>query len=208
MPDRATAESRGPSVLVIDNQDSFVHTIADYLQQLGARTRVVRNNQIAPQAACELADRHDGILISPGPGAPADAGVSPALIRHAADVRRPLLGVCLGHQGIAEAYGARVGHARELMHGKTSRVRHNGHPLFAGLPDPFTATRYHSLAVERATVDEQALEITAETDDGVVMGLAHRDLPLWGVQFHPESILTPQGPALLKAVTAGLARTP
>lgn len=198
MPDRATAESRGPSVLVIDNQDSFVHTIADYLQQLGARTRVVRNNQIAPQAACELADRHDGILISPGPGAPADAGVSPALIRHAADVRRPLLGVCLGHQGIAEAYGARVGHARELMHGKTSRVRHNGHPLFAGLPDPFTATRYHSLAVERATVDEQALEITAETDDGVVMGLAHRDLPLWGVQFHPESILTEGGHRLFR----------
>ncbi len=198
MPDRATAESRGPSVLVIDNQDSFVHTIADYLQQLGARTRVVRNNQIAPQAACELADRHDGILISPGPGAPADAGVSPALIRHAADVRRPLLGVCLGHQGIAEAYGARVGHARELVHGKTSRVRHNGHPLFAGLPDPFTATRYHSLAVERATVDEQALEITAETDDGVVMGLAHRDLPLWGVQFHPESILTEGGHRLFR----------
>lgn len=198
MPDRATAESRGPSVLVIDNQDSFVHTIADYLQQLGARTRVVRNNQIAPQAACELADRHDGILISPGPGAPADAGVSPALIRHAADVRRPLLGVCLGHQGIAEAYGARVGHARELMHGKTSRVRHNGHPLFAGLPDPFTATRYHSLAVERATVDDQALEITAETDDGVVMGLAHRDLPLWGVQFHPESILTEGGHRLFR----------
>ncbi|WP_288819821.1 aminodeoxychorismate/anthranilate synthase component II [uncultured Micrococcus sp.] len=198
MPDRATAESRGPSVLVIDNQDSFVHTIADYLQQLGARTRVVRNNQIAPQAACELADRHDGILISPGPGAPADAGVSPALIRHAADVRRPMLGVCLGHQGIAEAYGARVGHARELMHGKTSRVRHNGHPLFAGLPDPFTATRYHSLAVERATVDEQALEITAETDDGVVMGLAHRDLPLWGVQFHPESILTEGGHRLFR----------
>ncbi|MBB4736285.1 para-aminobenzoate synthetase component 2 [Micrococcus cohnii] len=198
MPDRATAESRGPSVLVIDNQDSFVHTIADYLQQLGARTRVVRNNQIAPQAACELADRHDGILISPGPGAPADAGVSPALIRHAADVRRPLLGVCLGHQGIAEAYGARVGHARELMHGKTSRVRHNGHPLFAGLPDPFTATRYHSLAVERATVDEQALDITAETDDGVVMGLAHRDLPLWGVQFHPESILTEGGHRLFR----------
>ena len=198
MPDRATAESRGPSVLVIDNQDSFVHTIADYLQQLGARTRVVRNNQIAPQAACELADRHDGILISPGPGAPADAGVSPALIRHAADVRRPLLGVCLGHQGIAEAYGARVGHARELMHGKTSRVRHNGHPLFAGLPDPFTATRYHSLAVERATVDDQALDITAETDDGVVMGLAHRDLPLWGVQFHPESILTEGGHRLFR----------
>ena len=198
MPDRATAESRGPSVLVIDNQDSFVHTIADYLQQLGARTRVVRNNQIAPQAACELADRHDGILISPGPGAPADAGVSPALIRHAADVRRPLLGVCLGHQGIAEAYGARVGHARELMHGKTSRVRHNGHPLFAGLPDPFTATRYHSLAVERATVDDQALEITSETDDGVVMGLAHRDLPLWGVQFHPESILTEGGHRLFR----------
>ena len=198
MPDRATAESRGPSVLVIDNQDSFVHTIADYLQQLGARTRVVRNNQIAPQAACELTDRHDGILISPGPGAPADAGVSPALIRHAADVRRPLLGVCLGHQGIAEAYGARIGHARELMHGKTSRVRHNGHPLFAGLPDPFTATRYHSLAVERATVDEQALEITAETDDGVVMGLAHRDRPLWGVQFHPESILTEDGHRLFR----------
>ena len=185
------------SVLVVDNYDSFVYTLVGYLEELGARTTVVRNDAMDGAAARALAEEHDAVLVSPGPGAPADAGISLDLIQAAADGGRPLFGVCLGHQAIAETFGATVTHAESLMHGKTSRVRHHGHPTFAGLPETFTATRYHSLAAVRDTVDESVLEITAETEDGVVMGLAHRTAPLWGVQFHPESVLTEGGHRML-----------
>ena len=185
------------SVLVVDNYDSFVYTLVGYLQELGARTTVIRNDEVDAEHVLALAAEHTAVLISPGPGAPADAGVSLDLIRSAADGGRPLFGVCLGHQAIAEAFGATVTHAETLMHGKTSVVRHDGHATFTGLPERFTATRYHSLAAVRDTVDESVLEITAETDDGVVMGLAHRTAPLWGVQFHPESVLTEGGYRML-----------
>ena len=185
------------SVLVVDNYDSFVYTLVGYLQELGARTTVVRNDALTPAQAVALAQQHTGILISPGPGAPADAGISLDLIRYAAEAGVPLFGVCLGHQAIAEVFGATVTHAESLMHGKTSLVQHSGHRAFTGLPSPFTACRYHSLAAVRDTVDESVLEITAETADGVVMALAHRTAPLWGVQFHPESVLTEGGYRML-----------
>ncbi len=193
----APVQSPEVSVLVVDNYDSFVYTLVGYLEQLGARTTVIRNDEVTPARALELAAEHTAVLISPGPGAPADAGVSLDLIRSAADGGRPLFGVCLGHQAIAEAFGATVTHAESLMHGKTSLVRHGEHPMFEGVPSPFTATRYHSLAAVRPTVDDAVLEITAETEDGVVMGLAHRTAPLWGVQFHPESVLTEGGYRML-----------
>lgn len=189
--------STAVSVLVIDNYDSFVYTLVGYLEELGAATTVVRNDALSEQEAVALAEKHTAVLISPGPGSPAEAGVSEHLIRHAAEVGQPLFGVCLGHQAIAEVFGATVTHAESLMHGKTSQVRHQGHPAFHGVPSPFTATRYHSLAAVRDTVDESVLEITAETEDGVVMGLAHRTAPLWGVQFHPESVLTEGGYRML-----------
>lgn len=179
-------------ILVVDNYDSFVYTIVGYLQQLGAECRVVRNDEVDTQAA----DGVDGVLLSPGPGTPDRAGISPALVETCAAARTPLLGVCLGHQALAEVHGATVTHADELMHGKTSQVHHDGTGLFEGLPQPFTATRYHSLAVVANTVPDE-LEITARTEGGVVMGLQHRDLPLYGVQFHPESVLTEGGHRLL-----------
>ncbi|MDY6055969.1 aminodeoxychorismate/anthranilate synthase component II [Micrococcus sp.] len=194
---RPEGTARPVSVLVVDNYDSFVYTIVGYLEQLGARTTVIRNDDVTAERALELAAEHTGVLVSPGPGAPAEAGVSLDLIRSAADGGRPVFGVCLGHQAIAETFGATVTHAESLMHGKTSTVRHGDHPMFAGVPTRFTATRYHSLAAVRDTVDESVLEITAETDDGVVMGLAHRTAPLWGVQFHPESVLTEGGHRML-----------
>ncbi|MGM7666939.1 anthranilate synthase component II [Microbacterium sp. A93] len=183
-------------ILVVDNYDSFVYTLVGYLRELGADTLVVRNDAVSLEEAAELAVERDGILLSPGPGTPADAGVSVALVRWAAAQSKPLYGVCLGHQAISEAYGATVTHSQELMHGKTSRVLHAAHPMFAGVPDPFTATRYHSLAAVRATVPQE-LEITAETEGGIVMGVAHRTAPLWGVQFHPESVLTEGGYRML-----------
>lgn len=180
------------TILVVDNYDSFVYTIVGYLNQLGAQTVVVRNDAVPP-----LADRtgFDGVLVSPGPGTPAEAGASLQVIRDCAETATPMLGVCLGHQALGEAYGATVTHAPELMHGKTSLVEHTGQGVFAGLADPFTATRYHSLAVVTATVPEE-LEVTAEvaTSQGrIIMGLQHRELPLHGVQFHPESVLTEGG---------------
>lgn len=183
-------------ILVVDNYDSFVYTLVGYLEQLGARTTVIRNDDLDETAACALADEHQGVLLSPGPGAPADAGVCTALIHHAERTGQPLLGVCLGHQALAEAYGGTVTHAEELMHGKTSRVEHNGTSVFGAVPSPFTATRYHSLAVVDQSVPD-VLEVTARTPNGVIMGLRHKSAPLHGLQFHPESVLTEGGYLML-----------
>jgi para-aminobenzoate synthetase component II len=185
-----------PRILVIDNYDSFVYTLVGYLQQLGAETTVVRNDDVTLAEAVELASARDGVLVSPGPGNPGEAGVCIELIRWCGDNSKPMLGVCLGHQALAEAYGGTVTHAPELMHGKTSQVEHEGRNVFAGLPSPFTATRYHSLAAVNETIPAD-LEVTARTHSGVIMGLAHRTAPLTGVQFHPESVLTEGGYLLL-----------
>jgi para-aminobenzoate synthetase component 2 len=182
------------SVLIVDNQDSFVHTLVGYLHELGADTDLVEADAIRTPA--DAIREYRGVLISPGPGAPADAGASIAVVRAAADAGIPLLGVCLGHQAIAEAYGATVAHAPELMHGMTSLVEHDGGPLYAGLPNPFTATRYHSLAIEPGTLPAE-LVVTSRTDRGVIMGIAHRTAAVQGVQFHPESVLTEGGHRLL-----------
>ncbi len=179
-------------VLVVDNYDSFVYTIVGYLTQLGAECEVRRNDEVR----IEDADGYDGILLSPGPGAPKDAGVCPEMVLHCAERAQPMMGVCLGHQALGEAFGATVTHATELMHGKTSEVLHDGEGVLEGLASPFTATRYHSLAVVADTVPAE-LEITGRTEGGVVMALQHRELPLYGVQFHPESVLTQGGHRLL-----------
>lgn len=184
------------SVLVVDNYDSFVYTLGGYLQQLGAETTVVRNDAIDEADVAEQAARYDAVLLSPGPGTPARAGVSIPLVRVALASGIPLLGVCLGHQAIAEALGATVTVAEELMHGKTSLVVHDGSELYADVPQPFTATRYHSLAVVDATVPPE-LTVTSRTEGGVIMGIQHVSAPLYGVQFHPESVLTQGGYQLL-----------
>jgi para-aminobenzoate synthetase component II len=178
-------------ILVVDNYDSFVFNLVQYLGQLEATCVVVRNDQLSPSDALDF----DGVLLSPGPGTPEDAGVCVPLIQAVAG-RVPILGVCLGHQAIAVAYGAVVNRAPELLHGKTSAVHHGGAGVLAGLPDPFTATRYHSLAVVESTLPT-CLEVTARTDSGVVMALRHRDVDVEGVQFHPESVLTQGGHQLL-----------
>jgi para-aminobenzoate synthetase component 2 len=183
-------------ILVVDNYDSFVYTLVGYLQELGAETTVVRNDDVTLAEAIEMAETRDGILISPGPGSPSEAGVCIELIRWCGEKTKPMFGVCLGHQALAEAYGGTVTHAPELMHGKTSLVQHGGSSVFAGLPSPVTATRYHSLAAVRDTIPE-ILEVTAETASGVIMGLQHRTAPLCGVQFHPESVLTEGGYQML-----------
>ncbi|WP_062382621.1 aminodeoxychorismate/anthranilate synthase component II [Demequina iriomotensis] len=180
-------------ILVVDNYDSFVYTIVGYLRQMGAETVVVRNDAVADAGAVS---GYDGVLISPGPGTPAEAGASMDVIRQCAETGTPMLGICLGHQALAEVYGGVVSHAPELMHGKTSEVTHGGDSVLGGLPSPFTATRYHSLAVENPTVPDE-LEVTASTANGIIMGLRHRELPLHGVQFHPESVLTEGGHRLL-----------
>jgi para-aminobenzoate synthetase component 2 len=192
-------------VLVVDNYDSFVYTLNGYLRQLGAETEVVRNDDIAESdVAARIAD-YDAVLLSPGPGTPAAAGISIPVVRAALAAGSPLLGVCLGHQAIAEALGATVTHADELMHGKTSQIRHDGSEFYDGVPQPFRATRYHSLAVVDETVPDE-LEVTSRTDGGVIMGLRHREAPLFGVQFHPESVLTEGGYRMLGnwLATAGL----
>ncbi len=181
-------------VLIVDNHDSFVHTLAGYLHELGVETDMVEADAV--EDAHSAIAPYRAVLVSPGPGAPRDAGASVAIVRAAAEKRMPLLGVCLGHQAIAEAYGATVAHAPELMHGMISAVHHDASPLFEGLPDPFTATRYHSLAIVPDTLPEE-LVVTASTDSGVVMGIAHRSAPIVGVQFHPESVLTEGGHRLL-----------
>ena len=179
-------------ILVIDNYDSFIFNLVQYLGQLGAECTVVRNDAVAAEEAVN----YDGVLISPGPGVPEKAGVSIAMIKLCAEKKIPLFGVCLGHQAIGVAFGATVSRAPELLHGKTSLVHHNGHGILAGLPTPFTATRYHSLCVERETVGTD-LEITSATESGIVMSMKHRNLPIEGVQFHPESVLTEHGHAML-----------
>lgn len=179
-------------ILVIDNYDSFVYTLNGYLQQLGAETDVVRNDALSVGELERAAQQVDGVLLSPGPGAPTDAGISIPMVHLALRTGVPLLGVCLGHQAIAEAMGGVVTHADELMHGKISRVRHEGDPFFAGVAPEFDATRYHSLAVVRETVPED-LKITAETERGIVMAFRHRQSPIYGVQYHPESVLTEGG---------------
>jgi anthranilate synthase/aminodeoxychorismate synthase-like glutamine amidotransferase len=180
-------------VLLIDNYDSFTYNLYQYLGELGVEAAVFRNDQITVEQA--LARRPAAIVISPGPGTPDQAGITLDLIRAAAG-RAAVLGVCLGHQALGQAFGGQVVRAPRLMHGKVSDVRHDGRTIFEGLPVSFSATRYHSLVVARESVPE-CLEVSAWTDDGIVMGLRHRELPLEGVQFHPESILTSAGKQLL-----------
>ena len=180
-------------LLLIDNYDSFTYNLAQILGQLGQQLLVRRNDRITLDEIAAL--RPERIVISPGPCTPREAGISVDLIRRFAG-GIPILGVCLGHQAIGEAFGGRVIRAPRLMHGKTSEIRHDGKTVFRGLPRPFTATRYHSLMVERRTLP-RCLAISAESDDGVIMGLRHRRFPVEGVQFHPESVLTAPGPCLL-----------
>jgi anthranilate synthase/aminodeoxychorismate synthase-like glutamine amidotransferase len=184
-----------PRVVVVDNYDSFVYNLVQYLGELGAEPVVHRHDQVTLDELVAAAP--DAVLVSPGPGRPEDAGISNEVIRTFGERGVPVLGVCLGHQCIGQLYGGRVVRAPRVMHGKTSQISHDGKGAFAGLPDPFVATRYHSLVVERDSVPD-VLEVTAESEDGLVMGLRHRDLPVEGVQFHPESILTESGHALLQ----------
>ena len=182
-------------VLVIDSYDSFVYNLVQYLGELGAEPLVHRNDALTVDEAVAL--EPDAVLLSPGPGRPEDAGILCASIPAFADCGIPVLGVCLGHQAIGHVYGADVVRAPELMHGKTSNIEHEGLGVFAGLPSPLVATRYHSLVIDRATIPD-SLEVTARTADGIVMGVRHRELPIEGVQFHPESILTVAGHDLLR----------
>jgi anthranilate synthase component 2 len=186
-------------LLMIDNYDSFTYNLVQYLGELGEEVRVARNDEIALDEIESL--RPERIVISPGPCTPTEAGVSVPLIERFAGTI-PILGVCLGHQAIGQAFGGRIVHAAQLMHGKTSQVHHDGRGVFRGLPDGYTATRYHSLAIERASLPG-CLEVSAWTDDGEVMGVRHRSLAVEGVQFHPESILTEHGHALLRNFLEG-----
>jgi len=179
-------------ILVVDNYDSFVFNLVQYLQQLGAECTVVRNDAIAAEQAL----KYDGVLISPGPGTPEKAGISVEMIKYCAQHSIPLFGVCLGHQAIGVAFGATVSRAPELLHGKTSLVYHQQEGVLADIPSPFTATRYHSLCVEKDSVPE-TLRITGSTDSGLVMSIEHTTLPIQGVQFHPESVLTEHGHQML-----------
>jgi para-aminobenzoate synthetase component 2 len=179
-------------ILVVDNYDSFVYNLVQYLYQLGAECEVVRNDAIGVEAAHD----YDGVLLSPGPGTPEEAGICVAMVGYAEQHRIPVFGVCLGLQSIAVAHGAVVGRAPELLHGKTSPVNHDGQGVFEGIADPFIATRYHSLAIEPGTLPEELL-VTASTDTGVIMGIRHRELPVEAVQFHPESVLTESGHRML-----------
>ena len=179
-------------ILVVDNYDSFVFNLVQYLQQLGAECTVVRNDAIAAKEA----SKYDGVLISPGPGTPEKAGISVEMIKYCAQYAIPLFGVCLGHQAIGVAFGATVSRAPELLHGKTSLVYHQQKGVLADIPSPFTATRYHSLCVEKDSVPE-TLRITGSTDSGLVMSIEHTTLPIQGVQFHPESVLTEHGHQML-----------
>lgn len=183
-------------ILVIDNYDSFVYTLNGYLQELGAETEVVRNDAFDVAEVPARIAAYDAVLISPGPGKPSDAGVSIPIVEAALGTGQPVLGVCLGHQAIAEAFGAVVTNAEELMHGKTSQITHDASLFYDGVPQPFTATRYHSLAVVDDTVPA-SLVVTSRTQGGVIMGLRHVTAPIYGVQFHPESVLTEGGYRML-----------
>ncbi|MDJ1114048.1 anthranilate synthase component II [Microbacterium dauci] len=187
--DPTTADSGGIRILVVDNHDSFVHTLVGYLRELGASVELIESDD--PGAVLRI-EGFDGVLLSPGPGTPEDAGASIEIVRACADRRMPLLGVCLGHQAIGVAFGATVGYAEELMHGRTSDVVHDGTGVFEGLPSPFVATRYHSLTIDADTLGTD-LVVNARTQAGAVMGVRHRELPIAGVQFHPESVLTEGG---------------
>lgn len=180
-----------PRILVVDNYDSFVYNLVQYLQQLQADTTVLRNDEITPDQVTE----YDGVLLSPGPGTPEEAGACVDIVKEKGG-EVPIFGVCLGLQAIGVAYGGVVGRADELLHGKTSQVFHDGAGVLAGLPSPFTATRYHSLAIEQDSVPDE-LQVTARTEAGVIMAARHRDLPVEGVQFHPESVLTEGGHRML-----------
>jgi len=182
---------RMPRILVVDNYDSFVYNLVQYLQQLQAETTVLRNDEITPDDVTQ----YDGVLLSPGPGTPEEAGACVDIVREKGG-EVPIFGVCLGLQAIGVAYGGVVGRADELLHGKTSQVFHDGAGVLAGLPSPFTATRYHSLAIAQDTVPD-VLQVTARTEAGVIMAARHRDLPVEGVQFHPESVLTEGGHRML-----------
>lgn len=183
----------GPvKILVVDNYDSFVFNLVQYLSQLGAKCTVLRNDEVDVTSAKD----YDGVLISPGPGIPESAGVSVELVKFCAAHKIPLLGVCLGHQAIGVAFGATVSRAPELLHGKTSVVNHNGGGVLKDIPNPFTATRYHSLAIEAATIPDE-IEVTGKTNSGVIMSIQHKNFPITGVQFHPESVLTEYGHQLL-----------
>ncbi|MBV6305575.1 aminodeoxychorismate/anthranilate synthase component II [Candidimonas humi] len=181
-------------LLMLDNYDSFTYNLVQYFGELGETVKVVRNDQATVAELAAL--QPDRICVSPGPCSPAEAGVSVELIRHMAG-KVPILGVCLGHQAIGAAYGGEIVRAKEIMHGKTSLVTHRGTDVFAGLPSPYTVIRYHSLAIARAGLPE-CLEVTAETADGEIMGVRHKTLPVYGVQFHPESILSEHGHTLLR----------
>jgi anthranilate synthase/aminodeoxychorismate synthase-like glutamine amidotransferase len=192
-------------ILLIDNYDSFTFNLYQFLSELGADVVVRRNDQITLEEI-DAMDDLEGVVVSPGPCTPREAGISINVIEHMSG-KVPVLGVCLGHQSIGEAFGGDVVRAPQLMHGKTSFIQHDGAGIFQGLPSPFIATRYHSLIVERETLPE-TLEVTAQTEDGIIMGLQHRDYPVYGVQFHPESILTPTGKQLLGNFLAVTGKTP
>jgi anthranilate synthase/aminodeoxychorismate synthase-like glutamine amidotransferase len=183
-------------ILLLDNYDSFTFNLFQALSELGAEVEVVRNDKITIEEIEARLDEIDGIVVSPGPCTPREAGISVDLVRRLAG-RKPILGVCLGHQAIGAAFGAEIVHAPKLMHGKTSQIQHDGKGLFRDLPNPFIATRYHSLIIDPATLPP-AFEVTARSEDGVIMGVRHRELPIEGVQFHPESILTVVGTDLLR----------
>lgn len=188
-------------LVLIDNYDSFTYNLVQYLGDLGQTVEVFRNDKITAQAVLEK--KPAGVVLSPGPSDPDHAGICVEMVKKAAEYKMPLLGVCLGHQTIGQVFGGKVVRAPKPVHGKLSTIFHEGKGLFRGLPSPLQATRYHSLVVERATFPE-CLEITAWTEDGLVMGLSHKTLPIHGVQFHPESILTEHGHAMLKNFTDGL----
>jgi len=187
-------------ILLIDNYDSFTYNLYQYLSELGAEVEIVRNDMTTVDDIDVMAPQK--IVISPGPGTPKDAGISVPVVRHFAD-KTPILGVCLGHQAIGEAFGGVVAGAGEILHGKTSIISHTGAGVFRGLPEPFEAIRYHSLSIQRDGFPQDELEITAESDSGVIMGVRHKRYPVEGVQFHPESILTAVGKDLLKNFLEG-----
>jgi anthranilate synthase component 2 len=190
-------------IAVVDNYDSFTYNLVQYLGELGAQVDVVRNDATSAEAL--LQGRPDGVVISPGPGDPDGAGISIEVVKACARTHTPLLGVCLGHQSIGAAFGGQIARARSLMHGKVSAIRHDGQGVFQGLPSPFDATRYHSLVIVEDSLPD-VLEVTARTADREIMGVRHRTLPIEGVQFHPESILTLQGKALLENFLRGCPR--